>query len=83
VVIGGIGSLWGTLAGGIVLGVSQSFGALVSAQWFQLAGHLVFLGVLGVRLYDAHAHHHGGWRAVLRLPTARAVGASQSKEPRS
>ena len=47
VVIGGIGSLWGTLAGGIALGVAQSLGALVSPQGFQLAGHLLFLAVLG------------------------------------
>ena len=40
VVIGGIGSLWGTLIGGIVLGVAQSVGATISPQWFQLAGHL-------------------------------------------
>jgi branched-chain amino acid transport system permease protein len=49
VVIGGIGSLWGTLIGGIVLGVAQSFGAIVSPQVFQLAGHLVFLAVLAFR----------------------------------
>lgn len=66
VVIGGIGSLWGTLIGGIVLGVAQSFGATLSAQWFQLSGHLVFFGVLGARLYLAHAHHRGGWRAALK-----------------
>lgn len=68
VVIGGIGSLWGTLIGGIVLGVAQSLGATFSAQWFQLSGHLVFFGVLGVRLYMAHAHHRGGWRAALKFP---------------
>ena len=67
VVIGGVGSLWGTLIGGIVLGVAQSFGATLSTQWFQLAGHLVFLGVLSARLYAAHAHHHGGWRETLGL----------------
>jgi len=49
VVIGGIGSLWGTLIGGIVLGVAQSLGAIVSPQLFQLAGHLVFLAVLALR----------------------------------
>lgn len=49
VVIGGIGSLWGTLIGGIVLGVAQSFGAMVSPQLFQLAGHLAFLAVLALR----------------------------------
>lgn len=49
VVIGGIGSLWGTLIGGIVLGVAQSFGAIVSPQLFQLAGHMVFFAVLAFR----------------------------------
>jgi branched-chain amino acid transport system permease protein len=71
VVIGGIGSLWGTLVGGIVLGVAQSLGATISAQGFQLAGHLVFLGVLGGRLYVAHSRNRGGWREVLRLPPQR------------
>ncbi|WP_423065148.1 branched-chain amino acid ABC transporter permease [Devosia sp. CN2-171] len=60
VVIGGIGSLWGTLIGGIVLGMAQSLGSLISPQWFQLAGHLVFLGVLGARVYLTHAGSRGG-----------------------
>jgi branched-chain amino acid transport system permease protein len=46
VVIGGIGSLWGTLAGGIVLGVAQTVGATIDPQYSILAGHLVFLVVL-------------------------------------
>jgi branched-chain amino acid transport system permease protein len=49
VVIGGIGSLWGTLAGGIVLGVAQTLSALVDPQYFILGGHLVFLAVLVLR----------------------------------
>ena len=49
VVIGGLGSLWGTLLGGIVLGVSQTLGNQVSVGWGQLVGHLVFLAVLGFR----------------------------------
>lgn len=49
VIIGGLGSLWGTLVGGIVLGVAQSIGAHLSPGWFQLAGHVVFLAVLAVR----------------------------------
>jgi len=53
VVIGGIGSLWGTLIGGIVLGVAQCIGAALSPQGFQLAGHLVFLIWLGARFYSA------------------------------
>jgi branched-chain amino acid transport system permease protein len=46
VVIGGFGSLWGTLIGGIVLGVAQSLGSLVDPQFALIAGHLVFLAVL-------------------------------------
>ncbi len=50
-VIGGAGSLWGTLAGGIVLGVAQSLGALVNPQGFFIAGHFTFLAVLFARLF--------------------------------
>jgi branched-chain amino acid transport system permease protein len=46
VIIGGLGSLWGTLIGGIVLGVAQTLGALVDPQYTILAGHIVFLIVL-------------------------------------
>jgi branched-chain amino acid transport system permease protein len=46
VVIGGFGSLWGTLLGGIVLGVAQNIGAQINPQFAILAGHLVFLAVL-------------------------------------
>ncbi|MDR3373788.1 MAG: branched-chain amino acid ABC transporter permease [Ancalomicrobiaceae bacterium] len=49
-VIGGAGSLWGTLVGGIVLGVAQSIGAQISSQGFLIGGHAVFLAVLLVRL---------------------------------
>ena len=49
VVIGGLGSLWGTLVGGIVLGVAQTAGNQISIGWDLLAGHLVFLVVLAVR----------------------------------
>jgi branched-chain amino acid transport system permease protein len=49
VIIGGLGSLWGTLAGGMVLGVAQNVGAYFSPGWRELAGHLVFLVVLGFR----------------------------------
>ena len=49
VVIGGFGSLWGTLVGGMVLGVSQTIGAEIDPQYSVLAGHLVFLSVLAVR----------------------------------
>jgi len=46
VVIGGLGSLWGTLTGGIVLGIAQTLGATVDPQYSILAGHLVFLAIL-------------------------------------
>lgn len=49
VIIGGLGSLWGTLIGGIVLGVSQNIGAQISPGWALLAGHLVFLAILAIR----------------------------------
>ena len=51
VVIGGFGSLWGTLAGGIVLGVAQNLGAYVSPNLFLIAGHVVFLAVLAARVW--------------------------------
>jgi branched-chain amino acid transport system permease protein len=49
VIIGGLGNLWGTLAGGIILGISQNLGAQINPGWQLLAGHLVFLLVLAVR----------------------------------
>jgi branched-chain amino acid transport system permease protein len=49
VVIGGLGSLWGTLAGGVTLGVAQLIGNQIDPQWGQLTGHLVFLAVLATR----------------------------------
>jgi branched-chain amino acid transport system permease protein len=49
VIIGGLGSVWGTLAGGLVLGVAQTLGAQLSPGWGVLAGHLVFLAVLAFR----------------------------------
>ena len=50
VMIGGVGSLWGTLIGGIALGVAQSLGAQVHSQGFLIAGHVLFLLVLLGRL---------------------------------
>ena len=49
VIIGGLGNLWGTLIGGILLGVSQSIGAQINPGWQLLAGHIMFLVVLAVR----------------------------------
>jgi len=62
VVIGGIGSLWGTLGGGIVLGVAQAVGAQINPEYFALSGHLVFLAVLVART----AMQAGGIRLTLR-----------------
>jgi branched-chain amino acid transport system permease protein len=49
VIIGGLGSLWGTFLGGLVLGVAQTVGAQVEPAYGVLAGHLVFLAVLAFR----------------------------------
>jgi branched-chain amino acid transport system permease protein len=49
VVIGGLGSLWGTLVGGIVLGVAQQIGAQINISDELLAGYIVFLAVLVLR----------------------------------
>jgi branched-chain amino acid transport system permease protein len=49
VIIGGLGSLWGTLAGGVVLGVAQAIGAQLNPGWETLAGNIAFLVVLVVR----------------------------------
>jgi branched-chain amino acid transport system permease protein len=59
VVIGGMGSLWGTLIGGIALGLAQTLGAQLHPQFSVLAGHLLFLAVLVARF--------GGGRLTLRL----------------
>ncbi len=50
VVIGGTGSLWGTLVGGMVLGIAQNIGAEINPSFSQLAGHVVFLLVLVARV---------------------------------
>ena len=49
VVIGGLGSLWGTLVGGVVLGVAQAIGAQIGTSDSLLAGYIVFLAVLVLR----------------------------------
>ncbi len=49
VIIGGLGNLWGTLAGGVILGVAQGLGAQINPGWQVLAGHLAFLLVLAIR----------------------------------
>ncbi len=49
VIMGGLGSLWGTLAGGIILGVAQNIGAKIDPGFQILAGHIAFLVVLAIR----------------------------------
>ena len=49
VIIGGLGSLWGTLAGGIVVGLAQTIGAHIDPEWQILSGHVAFLIVLVLR----------------------------------
>lgn len=49
IVIGGLGSMWGTLVGGIIIGIAQMVGAQIDASWQVLSGHLVFLILLIVR----------------------------------
>jgi branched-chain amino acid transport system permease protein len=46
VIIGGLGSLWGTLAGGVIIGVAQTLGAAINPEWQILSGHIAFLLVL-------------------------------------
>lgn len=49
VIIGGLGNLWGTLAGGVILGVSQAIGAQIHPGFQLLAGHIAFIVVLAIR----------------------------------
>jgi branched-chain amino acid transport system permease protein len=49
VVIGGIGSLWGTLAGGVILGVTQGLVGQANESYAVLAVYLLCLAVLAVR----------------------------------
>lgn len=69
-VIGGTGSLWGTLLGGIVLGVAQTVGAHLNPQGFLIAGHAVFLFVLIVRSIAGHPVDL--WRALTVAKGARS-----------
>jgi branched-chain amino acid transport system permease protein len=59
VIMGGLGSMWGTLAGGIILGVAQAIGAQIDPGWQILAGHLAFLVVLAVRPQGLFPKVHG------------------------
>lgn len=48
VIIGGLGNLWGTLVGGVIIGVAQTVGAQINPGWQLLAGHVAFLVVLAI-----------------------------------
>jgi branched-chain amino acid transport system permease protein len=49
IIIGGLGNLWGTLVGGVILGVAQTLGARINPGYQILAGHIVFLAILTLR----------------------------------
>lgn len=49
VIIGGLGNIWGTLVGGVILGVAQTVGANINPGWQLLSGHIVFLIILAIR----------------------------------
>jgi branched-chain amino acid transport system permease protein len=49
VIIGGMGSFWGTFAGALILGVTQQIGFRIDPGWGIWFGHIVFLAVLVVR----------------------------------
>ncbi len=68
VVIGGAGSLWGTLAGGIALGVAQNIGSQVSPQGFLIGGHLLFFIVLCARFVLAGRDPRSFFNVLRRKP---------------
>jgi branched-chain amino acid transport system permease protein len=49
VVLGGLGNLWGTFAGGLVIGVVQVVGLQIDTGLGAFFGHLVFLAMLVAR----------------------------------
>src|SRR3954469_21719985 len=59
VIMGGLGSMWGTLAGGVILGVAQAVGAQLDPGWQVLAGHVAFLAILAVRPQGLFPKVHG------------------------
>ena len=60
VIIGGLGSFWGTLAGGMILGISQAIGFRVSPGWGAFTGHVVFLFILAFRPQGLFPRTHTG-----------------------
>jgi branched-chain amino acid transport system permease protein len=68
VVIGGAGSLWGTLIGGIALGVAQNIGSQISPQGFLIGGHALFFFVLSIRFVLAGRDPRTFLRTLRRKP---------------
>lgn len=59
VIIGGLGSFWGTLSGAMLLGLTQQIGFRLDPGWGILAGHLMFLLVLVFRPQGLFPKTHG------------------------
>ncbi|MEZ5614374.1 MAG: branched-chain amino acid ABC transporter permease [Rhodocyclaceae bacterium] len=59
VIIGGMGSIWGTLAGGMALGIAQTVGYKLHAGWGAFAGHVVFFAFLLLRPSGLFARGNG------------------------
>ena len=80
VIIGGLGSMWGTLAGGIILGVAQAIGAQIDPGWKLLAGHIAFLVVLALRprgpVPEGAGMSSHERRSASSIPTGRAGSAA-------
>ncbi len=69
IVIGGAGSLWGTLAGGVALGIAQNIGSQLYPQGFLIAGHALFFIVLALRFLGARSDPFAFFKArTLRRP---------------
>lgn len=68
-IIGGIGSLWGTLLGGIAFALAQTLGASVHPQGFLIGGHLMFFAVLFFRLYAIEGDVLHRIKVALRIET--------------
>lgn len=49
VIIGGLGSFWGCIAGGVILGILHSFGSLVFGEYVMFATYVLTIIVLSVR----------------------------------
>src|SRR5262249_61987479 len=81
VIIGGLGSMWGTLAGGIILGVSQAIGAQINPGWQLLAGHLAFLIILAVRAEGLFPEVQGWGRPYTSSMRRVRVASAPSRLP--